>query len=132
MQLEGLICPACSSELDERHLEDKLQCIQCGSNLKNKKYLGFLEFLMMQGIVSNIDFFDHDIYGEERKNEEGRELLDETDPNEYEDKSEQFERYEDSVQVDKNTTDEDEFREWEGVDDDWEEFNRQKKEKKTS
>ena len=38
--------------------------------------------------------FEKNLYNDERKIED-RELLDETDPNEYEDKSEQFERYED-------------------------------------
>ena len=51
------------------------------------------------------------------------------DPNEYEDKSEQFERYEDSVNTDKNVTDESEFRAWDGVEDDWQEFNKKKDEK---
>ena len=126
MELEGLICPACSTSLNEAMLEEKLQCHTCGTNLKNKKFLGFLEFLMMQGIVSNLDFFDQDIYGDERKNEELQELKDETDPNEYEDKSEKFERYEDTIKIKENATDEEDFREWEGVEDDWEEFNKKK------
>ncbi len=82
---------------------------------------------MMQGIVSNLDFFDEQLYGDEKKNEEGKELKDETDPNEYEDKSEKFERYEDTMTSNEKTTDEADFREWEGVEDDWEDFNRKKK-----
>ena len=97
MDFEGIVCPACAFPLEEEMLAKKLKCPNCATNLKQKKYLGFLEYLMMQGIVSNIDFFDEDLYGDERKNEEGRELLDETDPNEYENKSEKFERYEDSI-----------------------------------
>ncbi len=127
MEFEGLICPACSTPLDEELLEEKLQCQLCGTNLKQKKFLGFLEFLMMQGIVSNLDFFDEQLYGDEKKNEEGKELKDETDPNEYEDKSEKFERYEDTMTSNEKTTDEADFREWEGVEDDWEDFNRKKK-----
>ena len=128
MDFEGIVCPACVFPLEEKMLETKLKCPNCATNLKQKKYLGFLEYLMMQGIVSNIDFFDEVLYGDERKNEEGKELLDETDPNEYEDKSEKFERYEDSINVDKNVTDEEEFREWDGVEDDWQEFNKKKNE----
>ena len=125
MDFEGIVCPACSAPLDERLLEENnLKCKNCVTNLKQKKFLGFLEYLMMQGIVSNLDFFDEVLYGDERKNDEGKELLDETDPNEYEDKSEQFERYEDSLNVDKNITDEKEFREWDGVEEDWQEFNK--------
>ena len=122
MNFEGIVCPACSASLDEEMLENNLKCANCATNLKQKKFLGFLEYLMMQGIVSNLDFFDEVLYGDERKNDEGKELLDETDPNEYEDKSEQFERYEDSINADKNITDEEEFREWDGIEEDWQEL----------
>ena len=132
MEFEGLICPACSTPLKEELLEEKLQCQTCGTNLKHKKFLGFLEFLMMQGIVSNLDFFDEQLYGDEKKSEEGKELKDETDPNEFEDKSEKFERYEDTVTTVEKTTDEEDFREWEGVEEDWEDFNRKKESNKKS
>ena len=128
MDFEGIVCPACAFPLKEEMLENNLKCPNCTTNLKQKKFLGFLEYLMMQGIVSNIDFFDEVLYGDERKSEEGKEMLDETDPNEYEDKSEKFERYEDSINVDKNVTDEEEFREWDGVEEDWQEFNKKKNE----
>ena len=65
MTFEGIICPKCSSSIPEDHLEEKLTCLTCGVNLKDKRFLGFLEFLMMQGIVSNIDFFDEILYGDE-------------------------------------------------------------------
>ena len=61
---EGLICPACSSPIPEEHLEKKLECPTCKKNLKQKKYLAFLEFLMMQGIDRNLDFFDSKLYGD--------------------------------------------------------------------
>tara|TARA_Y100001970_G_C14204641_1_gene843214 strand:- start:514 stop:897 length:384 start_codon:yes stop_codon:yes gene_type:complete len=127
MDFEGIVCPACAYPLEEEMLENNLKCKNCATNLKQKKFLGFLEYLMMQGIVSNLDFFDESLY--ERESDEGKELLDETDPNEYEDKSEQFERYEDSINADKNITDEEEFREWDGVEDDWQEFNKKKNDK---
>ena len=100
-------------------------CPHCHTKLKQKKYLAFLEFLMMQGLVEDMDFFDQSLYGDEiKKSETEEELLDETTHDEYEDKSEQFERYEDSLNVDKNITDEKEFREWDGVEYDWQEFNK--------
>ena len=52
MTFEGLICPKCSSSIPEEHLEQKLTCTTCGVNLKDKRFLGFLEFLMMQGLVT--------------------------------------------------------------------------------
>ena len=67
MAFEGLICPACSNQLDEIMLEEKMICPHCSTNLKQKKFLAFLEFLMMNGLVTNIDFFDQTLYGDEIK-----------------------------------------------------------------
>ena len=61
---EGLICPACSNPIDEETLGHKLTCSKCKTNLKDKKYLAFIEFLIMHGIV-DVNFFDQTLYGEE-------------------------------------------------------------------
>ena len=65
MAFEGLICPACSNQLNEDELKDKLICPHCKVNLKQKQYLAFLEYLMMVGIVPDLDFFDETLYGDE-------------------------------------------------------------------
>ena len=126
MSFEGIICPKCSSSIPEEHLEEKLTCITCGVNLKDKRFLGFLEFLMMQGIVSNLDFFDEVLYGDEiKKNETEKEQKDETDPDDYEDKAEKMDRYDDiNVDLHEVSTDEKEFRKWKGLEEDWQEFNK--------
>ena len=126
MTFEGLICPKCSNSIPEEHLEKKLSCTSCGVNLKDKRFLGFLEFLMMQGIVSNIDFFDEILYGDEiKKNETEKEQKDETDPDEFEDKAEKMDRYDDiNVDLHEVSTDEKEFRKWKGLEEDWQEFNK--------
>ena len=81
MAFEGLICPACSNSLDESILEENMICPHCSTNLKQKKFLAFLEYLMMQGLVTNIDFFDQTIYGDEIKlTDEEKEQTDETNP----------------------------------------------------
>tara|TARA_B100001029_G_C15056147_1_gene454536 strand:- start:1156 stop:1566 length:411 start_codon:yes stop_codon:yes gene_type:complete len=127
MAFEGIICPKCSNSIPEEHLEKKLTCPSCGVNLKDKRFLGFLEFLMMQGIVSNIDFFDEILYGDEiKKNETEKEQKDETDPDEFEDKAEKMDRYDDiNVDLHEVSTDEKEFRRWKGLEEDWQEFNKQ-------
>ena len=57
MAFEGLICPACSNSLDEENmLKGNLVCTFCKTNLKQKKYLAFLEYLIMVGILPNVDF----------------------------------------------------------------------------
>ena len=125
MSFEGIICPKCSNSILEEHLEEKLSCPSCGVNLKDKRFLGFLEFLMMQGIVSNIDFFDEILYGDEiKKNETEKEQKDETDPDEYEDKSARIKYVDAKHDLKEVTTDEEEFREWDGIEEDWQEFNR--------
>ena len=76
-------------------------------------------------------FFDKNIYGEEinHTSETEEELRDETNPNEYEEnrnKIEYMERTEDLKEI---TTDEEEFRTWDGIDEDWQEFNKKNSEK---
>ena len=125
MAFEGLICPACSNPLDESILEVNMICPHCSTNLKQKKFLAFLEYLMMQGLVTNIDFFDQTIYGDEIKvTEEEKEQKDETNPDDYEDKSSNMDLIEETPDLKEVTTDEEEFRHWEGLEEDWEEFNR--------
>ena len=82
MAFEGLICPACSGALNEEELRDKLICPHCSTNLKQKKFLAFLEYLMMVGIGSDLDFFDETLYGDEieHKTVEEKELEDFTNP----------------------------------------------------
>ena len=133
MAFEGLICPNCSSELNEDTLKrGDLKCPHCKINIKQKKYIAFLEYLMMNGIVSDIDFFDQSIYGHEieRETVEQKELDDHTNPSDYEDKSEILKNYDESIDLKEVTTDEEKFREWDGVDEDWEEFNSKDEKKK--
>jgi hypothetical protein len=129
MAFEGLICPACSGQLKEEELKEQLICLTCKTNLKQKKFLAFLEYLMMVGIVSDLDFFDETLYGDEieHKTVEEKELEDFTNPEDYEDKSEKLKNYDESVDLKEVTTDEESFRVWEGVDEDWEEFNKKNK-----
>ncbi len=63
--LEGIICPNCESPLNEEDLKEKLVCVKCKTDLKNRIYLDFLEYLMTNGIVENLDFFDEDVYIED-------------------------------------------------------------------
>ena len=58
MEFESLICPKCSNQLDEKELAKNLSCPNCNTKFHNKKYIAFIEYLMMNGIVTDIDFFD--------------------------------------------------------------------------
>ena len=130
MGIEEIICPNCGSTLSIEKLSEKLICLICKADFHQKKFVGFLEYLMMNGFVTEVDFFDKKIYGDElnHTSETENELKDETNPNEYEEnrnKIEYMERTEDLKEI---TTDEEEFRTWDGIDEDWQEFNRKNNE----
>ena len=133
MELQEIICPNCGSNLLPEKLAEKLRCHICKADFHQKKFIGFLEYLMMNGLVTDVDFFDKKIYGEEinHTSETEEELRDETNPNEYEENRNKIEYMERSEDLKEVTTDEEEFRAWDGVDEDWEEFNsKDKKDKK--
>ena len=125
MTFEGIICPVCSGPLKEENFLGAIVCPHCNTKLKQKKYIAFLEFLMMQGLVTDIDFFDETLYGHEiQKSETEEELLDETIHDEYEDKSEKMEFIDEKHQLKESDTNEEEFRKWKGIEEDWEDFNK--------
>lgn len=124
MKLEAIVCPECNEPLEEQELAKSLICPKCRTNLKNRKYLDFVEFLMAQGIVTDMDFFDQALYGADVVFEQDIEEGDETDPNEFEKIEHQISHLDEDVDLDEVTTDEEEFRQWEGLEEDWEEFNR--------
>ncbi|MCH8023292.1 MAG: hypothetical protein IIB43_01165 [Candidatus Marinimicrobia bacterium] len=124
MKLEGIVCPECNEPLKEEELAKSLVCPKCRTNLKNRKYLDFVEFLMTQGIVTDMDFFDQALYGADAVFEQDIEAQDETDPNEFERIERQIRNLDEDIELNEVTTDEEEFRQWEGLEDDWEEFNR--------
>ena len=124
MKLEGLVCPECNEPLDEKELGKSLVCPNCRTNLKSRKYLDFVEFLMAQGIVTDMDFFDQSLYGADAVFEQDAGEADETDPNEFERLDHQIHKMDEDVDLNEVNTDEEEFRQWEGIEEDWEEFNR--------
>jgi len=130
MEFEEIICPNCGSTLSKEGLSKSLKCSTCKANFHQQKYVGFLEYLMMNGFIQELDFFDKTVYGDEisHTSETEEELRDETNPNEFEEnrnKIKYMERTEDLKEV---TTDEEEFRKWDGIDEDWQEFNKKNNE----
>ena len=130
MELQEIICPNCGSNLSPGKLAEKLRCHICKADFHQKKFIGFLEYLMMNGLVTDVDFFDKKIYGEEinHTSETEEELRDETNPNEYEENRNKIEYMERSEDLKEVTTDEEEFRTWDGIDEDWQEFNKKNNE----
>ncbi|MFQ6605535.1 MAG: hypothetical protein ACE5D8_08285 [Fidelibacterota bacterium] len=123
--LEGIICPVCESSLDEANLREVLRCTVCNTDLKQRQFLDFLEYLMKNGIVENLDFFDTEVYQEdiERLSPEDEE---EIDPSDFEKKKDTFNLYENEmIPQTEETIDESAFEKFEGLNEDWEEFNSQ-------
>ncbi len=121
--LEGIICPECESSLQEDDLRESLTCQYCKTDLRDRKYLDFLEYLMAHGIVKNLDFFDADVYSEdiERLEPDDEE---EVDPSEYEQKKDTFSLYENEMDGQPQEDDEPDYNDFDGIEEDWEEFNR--------
>ena len=121
--LEGIICPVCESTLDDEHLKETLVCVFCRTDLKDRKYLDFLEYLMTNGIVKNLDFFDTEVYSEdiERLSPDDDE---EVDPAEFEKKKDNFNFYENEIIHKAKDNNEPDYEEFDGLNEDWEEFNR--------
>lgn len=74
-----LLCPKCGEPLDEKLLSKRLFCPSCRTNLKNDIYIDFLEYIVEQGIVDNVDFFDTSLYGNDFLKYEVNEMDDEHD-----------------------------------------------------
>jgi len=122
--LEGIICPNCDSPLKEEDLKEKLVCVKCKTDLKDRKYLDFLEYLMTNGIVENLDFFDEDVYSEDIERLEPDEEED-IDPSKFEKKKDLLSFYE-NEHIHNNTDGDlpEVIEEFKGIEEDWEDFNK--------
>ena len=119
--LEGIICPNCGANINELDLRKKLACPLCKKDLKDRSYLDFLEYLMTNGIVENLDFFDAAVYSEdiERFDQEDE---DDVDITEHEKIKEVFNLYENEM-VKQQVEEELDYKDFKGLDEDWEDFN---------
>ena len=92
--VDELICPCeKQEEIIASEIGENLKCPKCKINLKQRAYLPFLEYLMENGYVENLDFFDLDLYSEEKDSlySEDEEL----DLDKYETKKDSLNIYED-------------------------------------
>jgi hypothetical protein len=119
--LEGIICPNCGANINELDLRKKLACPLCKKDLKDRSYLDFLEYLMTNGIVENLDFFDAAVYSEdiERFDQEDE---DDVDITEHEKIKDTFNLYENEM-VKQQVEEELDYKDFKGLDEDWEDFN---------
>ena len=120
--LEGIICPNCGANINEVDLRKKLACPLCKKDLKDRSYLDFLEYLMTNGIVENLDFFDTAVYSEdiERFDHEDE---DDVEITEHEKRKDTFNLYENEMVKQQEEEEELNYKDFEGLDEDWEDFN---------
>jgi hypothetical protein len=131
--LEGIICPVCESTLEEVDLKESLTCKNCKSDLKDRKYLDFLEFLMANALVDDLDFFDPKVYSEDVERLEPDDEED-VDPAEFEKKKDIFSLYEGEMEMYKQKAKDDEikgYEDFEGIEEEWEDFNQSKTKSKS-
>ena len=123
--LEGIICPNCGASLEDVDIKESLTCRYCKVNLKDRKYLDFLEYLMANGLIEDLDFFDHKVYSEDVERLEPDDEED-VDPAEFEKKKDIFSLYESEMEMYKQKAEDDEikgYEDFEGIEEEWEDFN---------
>ena len=123
--LEGIICPNCGASLEEVDIKESLTCRYCKVNLKDRKYLDFLEYLMANGLIEDLDFFDQKVYSEDVERLEPDDEED-VDPAEFEKKKDIFSLYESEMEMYKQKAEDDEikgYEDFEGIEEEWEDFN---------
>ena len=123
--LEGIICPVCEATLEEIDIKESLTCKNCKTDLKDRKYLDFLEFLMANGLVEDLDFFDQKVYSEDVERLEPDDEED-VDPAEFEKKKDIFSLYETEMEMYKQKAQDEEikgYEDFEGIEEEWGDFN---------
>ena len=123
--LEGIICPNCGASLEDVDIKESLTCRYCKVNLKDRKYLDFLEYLMANGLIEDLDFFDQKVYSEDVERLEPDDEED-VDPAEFEKKKDIFSLYESEMEMYKQKAEDDQikgYEDFEGIEEEWEDFN---------
>ena len=132
--LEGIICPACESPLEEEDIRVSLTCKNCKTDLQDRRFLDFLEFLMANGMVEDLDFFDQKVYSEDVERLEPDDEED-VDPNDFEKKKDIFSLYESEMEMYKQKAEDEEikgYEDFEGIEEEWEDFNKRGSKKSDS
>ena len=132
--LEGIICPACEAPLEEVDIRESLTCKNCKTDLQDRRFLDYLEFLMANGMVEDLDFFDQKVYSEDVERLEPDDEED-VDPNDFEKKKDIFSLYESEMEMYKQKAEDEEikgYEDFEGIEEEWEDFNKRGSKKSDS
>ena len=100
--IDEVITPCCDVEVKTSDIGEKLKCPVCGTNLKQRAFLPFLEYLMENGHVENLDFFDLDLYNQDKESLDSQD--EELDLDKYEVRKDSLNIYEDDAKYGGNST----------------------------
>ena len=100
--IDEVITPCCDVEVKTSDSGEKLKCPACGTNLKQRAFLPFLEYLMENGHVENLDFFDLDLYNQDKESLDSQD--EELDLDKYEVRKDSLNIYEDDAKYGGNST----------------------------
>ena len=92
-QVDEVISPCCDEEIKTSEIGPSLKCPLCKANLKQRISLPFLEYLMENGHVENLDFFDLDLYSQDKESLDSED--EELELDKYETKKDSLNIYED-------------------------------------
>ena len=101
-KIDEVICPCDNVEVKTSDIGEKLKCPACGTNLKQRAFLPFLEYLMENGHVENLDFFDLDLYNQDKESLDSQD--EELDLDKYEVRKDSLNIYEDDAKYGGNST----------------------------
>lgn len=100
-EIDEVITPCCDVEIKTSEIKPNLKCPACGGNFKQRIFLPFLEYLMENGHVENLDFFDLDLYNQDKEALDSDD--DEIQLDKYEVKKDSLNIYEDDARHGGNT-----------------------------
>ena len=96
-EVGDILSPCCDEEIQVSDIVDKLKCPLCKTNLKQRAFLPFLEYLMENGHVENLDFFDLDLYSQDKESLDSQD--EELDLDKYEVNKDSLNIYEDDKRL---------------------------------
>ena len=118
--IDEVLSPCCDEEIKVSEIGKKLKCPLCNTNLKQRAFLPFLEYLMENGHVENLDFFDLDLYNQDKETLDTED--EELDLDKYEVKKDSLNIYEEDKKFDNSDSETKDSIDESAVSNDWTKF----------
>ena len=118
--IDEVLSPCCDEEIKVSEIGKKLKCPLCNTNLKQRAFLPFLEYLMENGHVENLDFFDLDLYNQDKESLGAED--EDLDLEKYEVKKDSLNIYEEDKKFDNSDSETKDSIDESAVSSDWTKF----------